>query len=99
MSDEPKRNRKRKRQSVLLWILAAFMLYVLSAGPADILIDESLPRTLAASRAMYSPLKWAFASTETTQSIATWYIRLWQPLRRQRVLSPAEIDALLRPKR
>ncbi len=97
MSEEPKTNRR--RYSVWLWIAAAIAIYVLSAGPADILIDESMPRTLAAARAVYTPLKWALARTETTQSIATWYIRLWQPLRRQRVLSPAEIDALLGPNR
>jgi hypothetical protein len=78
MSDEPK---KRSRSWVGWALLAAFVLYPLSVGPALWMVfktdDDSAAKQIY--EAVYAPLEWASDRNDTIARMVRSYCNWWSP--------------------
>jgi hypothetical protein len=72
MSDEPKR---RQRAWICWTMLALFVLYPLSAGPAMRLVTS--PDSDETVSAIYAPIFWLASQSVWAGSALEWYLSFW----------------------
>ena len=64
---------------VLVALLIALpMLYILSSGPAILLVDTGLV-PMAVVRVVYAPIGWLEHNSPACREFIQWYVGLWSP--------------------
>jgi hypothetical protein len=63
----------RSHGSLLLWLPAVLLLYILSLGPADRLVGAASP----AAKAFYAPVFWVYLRVPPFRQALDMYMRLW----------------------
>jgi hypothetical protein len=78
MSDEPTSKAGRTWLHVAIWLGSALLLYVLSLGPAAVLVERKL-MSKAAAETVYVPVLWLMEQTNTDDAVEA-YCEAWMRL-------------------